>query len=223
MKVVGIDAGYVNFAVCGVDVRDLTRPYYWKNSPLFKGAFSEEKLVHAVYAWINQPDIRELLDNADQIVLERQMTMKFQAVNHCIRFRYFDKTIEVHPRTLGAFFQLPIDRPSKKKESVQLVTRNTAFPVRKGKKDDLADAYLLAAYHVFSRIPKLLEGWVDERPPGRKLSKASRPKGHIGRVPKRAAADGDEPGSGGIKPGPAKRFTIDLVGDLSPLTNDEPA
>lgn len=221
MKVVGIDAGYVNFAVCGVDTRHLARPYYWKNSPLFKGKFSEERLACAVQEWINLPEIRELLNDADHIVLERQLTMKFQAVNHCVRFNYFYKTTEVNPRTLGAFFRLPGDRPSKKKDSVQLVTRNTVFPIRKGKKDDLADAYLLAAYHVFSSNPQLREGWIDERPPGRQLSKPSRPKGQTGRRAKRAAADG-ESGDAGEQPRPGKRLTIDLVGDLV-LTTGEPA
>ncbi len=223
MKVVGIDAGYVNFAVCGVDTRDLTRPYYWKNSPLFTGKFSEERLVHAIQEWINRPDIRELLDGADQIVLERQLTMKFQCVNHCVRFNYFDKTAEVNPRTLGAFFRLPVDRPSKKKDSVLLVTRNTAFPIRKGKKDDLADAYLLAAYHAFSSNPRLQEGWIDERPPGRKLSKPSRPKGQTGRVSKRAAADGDESREREPERRPAKRVTIDLVADTDNFPDGEPA
>lgn len=222
MKVVGIDAGYVNFAVCGLDTRALARPYYWKNSPLFTGKFSEERLVREIQRWINQPDIRELLDGADQIVLERQLTMKFQCVNHCVRFNYFDKTVEVNPRTLGAFFRLPSDRPSKKKAAVELVTRNTVFPVRKGKKDDLADAYLLAAFHAFSSNPTLREGWVDERPPGRQLLKPSRPKGQTGRRAKRAAADGDEPSGGEPKRRPAKRLTIDLVDDVS-LSTGEPA
>jgi hypothetical protein len=222
MRIVGIDAGYVNFAVCGIDTRALARPYYWKNSPLFKGKFSEERLIEAIQHWINQPEIRELLDGADQIVLERQMTMKFQAVNHCVRFNYFDKTVEVNPRTIGAFFRLPADRPGKKKDAVQLVTRNTVFPIRKGKKDDLADAYLLAAFHAFSSNPTLREGWIDERPPGRQLSKPSRPKGQTRSRAKRAAADGESGDSSGHSRRPAKRVTIDLVADLS-LSTGEPA
>lgn len=159
MRVVGIDAGYVNFAVCAVNTEDIYRPYYWKNEPLFTGEFSEERLCQAIHEWTSQPEIREMLDAADVIVLERQMTMKFQAVNHCIRFRWWDKTQEVNPKTFAAFFNFPQTRKEKKKAAVDMVSANTIFPVKKGKKDDLADAYLLALFHIFSTQAFLKEGW----------------------------------------------------------------
>lgn len=147
-KIVGVDAGYVNFAVCAIDTDDLYRPYYWSNTALFKGQFSEERLAHAVYEWIKRPEIKLLLDGADEIILERQMTMKFQAVNHCIRFLYFEKTREVNPKTAAAIFGLPTTRKEKKKAAVDLVGSFCVFPVKKGKKDDLADAYLLSIFPV---------------------------------------------------------------------------
>lgn len=157
--VVGVDPGYVNFAVCGIDTSNPTRPFYWSNTPLFRGTFSEEKLCSALNTWINQPGIKLLLEEADEIILERQMTMKFQAVNHCIRFKYFDKTREVNPNTLRAFFMLPVKRREKKRAAVQLVQKNTVFPITKGKKDDLADAYLLAFYGAVETEPRLGEAW----------------------------------------------------------------
>jgi len=163
MRVIGIDAGYVNFAVCGVNSKDILRPYYWKNEPLFTGEFSEERLCQAINEWTSRPDIRHMLDEADVIMLERQMTMKFQAVNHCIRFRWWEKTREVNPKTFAAFFGLPQTRKEKKKASVDLVGSNTVLPVKKGKKDDLADAYLLALFHIFTSSPILKEGWNDRR------------------------------------------------------------
>lgn len=162
MKVVGVDAGYVNFAVCCVDSKDVRRPIYWKNDALFTGTFSEEKLARAVYAWIKREDIKALLDGADVIVLERQMQKKFQAINHCIRFNYFDKTVEVNPSTLGKDFKLPQDRKSKKKAAVDIVGNNCVFPVKKGKKDDLADAYLLAVHKIFDSHPELRKGFREE-------------------------------------------------------------
>ncbi len=152
-KIVGIDAGYVNFAVCGIATNEAARPYYWVNEALFKGEFSEEKLVHAIFAWINRPAIKELLTEADEIILERQMTMKYQAVNHCVRFLYMAKTREVHPNTIRAFFRLPEKRSAKKKAAVDLVSNRAILPVKKGKKDDLADAYLLAWYGVLEPRP----------------------------------------------------------------------
>lgn len=158
-KIVGVDAGYINFAVCAIASNETARPYYWANRALFKGAFSEEKLVHAVYAWINEPEIKKLLTEADEIVLERQMTAKFQAVNHCIRFLYFGKTREVNPNTVRAFFRLPEKRREKKKAAVELVSNHAVLPVRKGKKDDLADAYLLAMYGAIEAQPHLGNSW----------------------------------------------------------------
>ena len=170
-KIVGVDAGYVNFAVCAFRTDKVTTPYYWTNAPLFKGKFSEERLAQAIYAWITQPEIKQLLDEADEIILERQMTMKFQAVNHCIRFRYFQKTTEVNPKTVGAFFRLPETRREKKKAGVDLVSRHAVMPVQKGKKDDLADAYLLAFYGAVKTQPELGALWLELEQPERKKRK----------------------------------------------------
>lgn len=159
MKVVGIDAGYVNFAVCGLDSQNLFRPYYWKNSPLFTGPFSEERLARAVYEWITDPEVEKLLAEADVIVLERQMQKRFQAVNHCVRFRHFEKTVEVNPNAVGKFFNLPLDRKPKKKAAVELVSSHVVLPVRKGKKDDLADAFLLALFKQIENRRDEKQGW----------------------------------------------------------------
>lgn len=117
MLIVGIDAGYVNFAICALHSDKPKEPVHWTNEPLFTGDFTEEKLCAAVYAWIRKPEIAELLKAADVIVLERQMTMKFQAINHCVRFLYFEKTKEVNPMTMASLFGLPKLRKAKKKGS----------------------------------------------------------------------------------------------------------
>jgi hypothetical protein len=159
-RVVGIDVGYVNNAMCVIDGNS-RKPKYWVNAPLIKGKFTEEKLKKAAYDWVKSPEIKAWLDSADDIVLERQMMKKFEAVNNCIRFLYWEKTIELAPNTVGAYFKLPQDRASKKKAAVALVSVNVPF-VCKGKKDDLADAYLLATFGLFSKNPVLKEGWVHE-------------------------------------------------------------
>lgn len=164
-KIIGVDAGYVNFAICGINTRDIAQPYHWTNQPLFTGKFSEERLVHAVQEWIHRPDIQQLFNDADEIILERQMTMKFQCINHFIRANFFAKAREVNPNTVGAFFSLPIkDRKQKKKQAVDLVTSHTVFPLRKGKKDDLADAYLLAFYGAIESEPLLQNQWAELQP-----------------------------------------------------------
>ena len=136
---------------------------------MFTGKFSEERLVRAVQEWIHTETIQKLFREADEIILERQMTMKFQCINHFIRANFFDKTREVNPNTVGAFFSLPIkDRKKKKKQAVELVTSHTVFPVRKGKKDDLADAYLLAFYGAIESEPQLQNQWVELQPDAKK-------------------------------------------------------
>lgn len=168
-KIIGVDAGYVNFAICGINTRDITQPYHWTKFPLFTGKFTEERLVHAVQEWIHRESIQQLFREADEIILERQMTMKFQCINHFIRANFFDKTREVNPNTLGAFFSLPIkDRKQKKKKAVELVMSHTVFPVRKGKKDDLADAYLLAFYGAIESEPQLQHQWAELQPTSKK-------------------------------------------------------
>lgn len=168
-KIVGIDAGYVNFALCGINTSDISRPYHWSNTALFTGKFTEERLARAMQEWVHRPDIQQLLREADEIILERQMTMKFQCVNHWIRANFFDKTREVNPNTVGAFFLLPVkDRKQKKKKAVELVTSHTVFPIRKGKKDDLADAYLLAFYGAIESEPLLQHQWEELQPTKKK-------------------------------------------------------
>lgn len=158
-KVVGVDAGYVNFAICAIDSDNPEKPYFWVNEPLFKDNFSEEKLCQEIFKWINTPKIKNLLETADQIILERQMTMKFQAINHCIRFLYFGKTKEINPKTFAAFFGLPQTRKEKKKAAVEKVTSRVVLPIKKGKKDDLCDAFLLAMVGILQSRIDLQRDW----------------------------------------------------------------
>ena len=173
MLIVGIDAGYVNFAICALHSDKPKEPVHWTNEPLFTGDFTEEKLCAAVYAWIRKPEIAELLKAADVIVLERQMTMKFQAINHCVRFLYFEKTKEVNPMTMASLFGLPKLRKDKKKAAVELVSFHVLLPIKKGKKDDLCDAYLLAMSHLQQKNPKFFPKWqgVAKEPASKKIKK----------------------------------------------------
>ena len=171
-RIVGIDAGYINFAVCGIRTDDVEHPYYWVNRPLFFGKFSEERLRAALVDWINLPEVRELLDAADEIVLERQMVMKYQAVNHCVFFRYPNKTTIVHPKTIQTFFKLPEGKKAKKKGAVDLVGTRCIFPVKRGKKDDLADSFLLALWAGARSKPSLAQNFLPaEQEKGLKRSK----------------------------------------------------
>lgn len=143
-RVLGIDAGYKNFAYCELQ-EGIKRPFTWKNLALFEGVYDEEKLFAGTMQWCL--DNADLLKSVDRIVLERQMKMKFAVINTVIRSLHYKKTIVVNPLTVGKHYGLPRTRAEKKKAAVNYVSKLCAFPASATrKKDDLADSYLLAHY-----------------------------------------------------------------------------
>jgi len=180
MRILGIDAGYANLAYCEIDTDDHRHPIIWNCCRILEGKYSEKAFFDAVYRWATGELMYRLFQRVDRIVLERQMTPKFAVINVVIRTLYFAKCVEHNPQTVGAYFRLPRDRTSKKKAAITLVSRNAALPAAK-KKDDLADAYLLAIYEMQTHFGLLPEGLEDGRPgihddqpsPGRKRHRHS--------------------------------------------------
>lgn len=160
MRILGIDSGYANLAYCEMESEDHTHPLEWTCCRILEGKYSEKAFFEAAYRWVRRK--RELFERADRIVLERQMTPKFAVINIMIRTLYYDKAVEYNPQTVGAHFGFPRDRESKKRAAVSLVGQNAAFPQVK-KKDDLADAYLLAIYDLQFHFGFLEEGLNDVR------------------------------------------------------------
>lgn len=154
--VIGIDAGYANFAWVAIKDGNWRSPERWCNQRLIT-KYSEEALFEATYHWCQVN--KQLLDSATAIVLERQIEKKFAVMNTVIRTLYFDKTTVVCPQTISANFDLPRTRAEKKKESIALVkTMGCRLPAVK-KKDDLADAMLLAINFLGAQNPELITGW----------------------------------------------------------------
>jgi hypothetical protein len=61
---------------------------------------------------------------------------------------FYDKVRVVHPFTMCNFWGLPRTRAEKKAATVELVRHHIAvFPVS-GKADDLADAWIMAVWHL---------------------------------------------------------------------------
>lgn len=152
-SIVAIDAGYANFACVHIN-GDWRRPLRLTNERLLEGPFNEEALFEATYQWCQQN--KAMLESCDAIVLERQMEKKFAVINTVIRTLHHDKTEERNPRSVGARFGLDVnDRPRKKRQAVELVKRNVPMLSRKkGKKDDMADAFLLAISYLQDHNPK---------------------------------------------------------------------
>lgn len=148
MKVLGIDIGYANLAYCMIDTRYHLRPTHWHCERVYFGGGqpTEDQLIAAMMNWCDVND--EMLQSAHAIVLERQLQDKFKLMNCVVQVRYFAKTFVRGACTVGARFGLPTKRGPKKKAAVALVKKLfTGLPVR-DKDDDLADAALLALYHL---------------------------------------------------------------------------
>lgn len=157
-RVVGIDAGWKNLAICAIDYPNILRPSTWELHQIMEPPYAREKFMGAVQEFFEREDVKALLESADHIVLEKQLQEKYACLNCKVRFAYWEKTVEVHPNSVGKKFGLALDRKTKKKEAVVLAQKNAVFPKRKGKKDDLADAYLLAVYGLH-QLQKPIEGW----------------------------------------------------------------
>lgn len=143
-RVLGIDPGYKNFAWCILE-KDWSRPVRWANEALFEGSYDEEKLWRSIYTWCSRNE--QILNDVDQIVIERQIADAFRIIAATIRtfVRNPGKSVIISPKTISKHFGLPHTRDEKKKAAVKLVERNLRIPVpEKSKKDDYADAFLLA-------------------------------------------------------------------------------
>lgn len=142
-----IDVGYKNFAWCVVDNFSRPAPILHQRQALWhlKRPPQVEEIVDITRAWALAHDVE--IAKCDYVVLERQLRPLYIAMNVVLQTMYYDKVLVVHPSTVGAYWGLPRKREEKKKAGVQLVLE-AGVPLPKGKADDLADAWLMAAYQM---------------------------------------------------------------------------
>ena len=158
-SVLGIDVGYKNFAYCFIRDGRWRKPLIWENISLFQGKYNEKKAFDALLSWTRKE--QDMLRQADAIVLEKQMARKFVIMNTVIRTLFWQKCTEVSPLTISKDFHIPRERLAKKRAAIELASANASFPLgATAKKDDLADAYLLALWHL--KHANSLEGFDDE-------------------------------------------------------------
>lgn len=153
-QIIGIDVGYANLAMCGLDP-DWRNPVIWTNERILEGKYTEEGLWQATFAWCKKH--QELLENACMIVLERQIDDRFKVMNAIIRTLHPSLAVVVAPATIGAKFGLRRTRKEKKEDAIRLVGNNLRI-VDARKKDDLADAFLLAFWGL-QKLEYSAEGW----------------------------------------------------------------
>lgn len=157
VRVCAIDVGSRNFAYCVVDNTNYLTPLVWKREDLWEPIKAQSKhvkptkdeAVQMAHNWcrLNQG----MLDACDLIVLENQLRDCFIIMNTVVHALFYHKVRVLHPMTVGAYFGLPKTRELKKARAVDLVSQVATFDPRETKKDDLADAWLMAVYGLIDK------------------------------------------------------------------------
>lgn len=144
--IIAIDQGYRNFSWVQVDATHWVTPLRWEHEDWWvgrSGVPTINKLRGFMHEWMVRN--KDALEAADKIVLEIQMKKKFSAMNAMVAGRYWDKVVYVSPKTISSFWKLSSYREQKKADAIERVKGFAVrFPDVKCKKDDLADAWLLA-------------------------------------------------------------------------------
>ncbi len=174
MIVVGIDPGIRNL---GWSVYDTDKCHFlsFGRYDLLK---DQPKAKHTKYAELVKDFVdasRDVFDIADAICIEIQMMAKFKVISTAFQCFFWDKAHRVSPRSVRCHFGISTKKYStNKKASVNIVpslpisqkNKNWFQRFDKKKRDDVADAMLIALY------------WSEKQkePPKRKRTTKETPK-----------------------------------------------
>ncbi len=146
MKVIGVDAGYVNmgYAVLHLDGMevDRTRSTIERVTLLRKKHVSHDDMRKAVVKFVGERAAD--FEAAEVIALERQKKALFQIFNTVLWTLFSDKVVFVHPLNMSKVWGLSKIRDQKKQDTIKLARRFVDVPRGKGKIDDACDAAILA-------------------------------------------------------------------------------
>jgi hypothetical protein len=152
MLIVAIDVGIRNIAHCAMEGAGDVRA--WANEALCDGAYAPADTVKHVMAFVERH--RKLLNEADKIVIERQMRVNMRVVEAVLHALFYDKCTVVHARTVKQRYGLCKRNYRLNKEAAvrfveTLLAERPACPWtahfdRSRKQDDLADAYIMALF-----------------------------------------------------------------------------
>ena len=158
LLIVAIDVGIKNLGYCAIRSEPSKLVYEvieWANEQLTEGSYQPMKNVDYIQSFVQRH--AHLLEEAQLIVIERQMRVNMRIIEAVLHALHYDRCIVVPARTIKAHYGLcmrnyrlnklaAVDHVHKLLES----TRSDWLPffVSARKKDDLADAFLMA--HFFS-------------------------------------------------------------------------
>lgn len=149
MLVVAIDVGIKNLAYCAMRDAEVVE---WANEALTEGTYTPMHNVQYVHAFVQRH--ARLLAAADLVVVERQMRVNMRIIEAVLHAMHMAKCKVVQARTIKLAYGLCKGNYRLNKNAavdhVQKLlspgSRAEAIFAQARKKDDLADAYLMALF-----------------------------------------------------------------------------
>ena len=149
--ILAIDVGVKNLAYCAMHKGELQA---WANTQLTATTYVPHETVSYVLAFVREH--RALLDAAELIVIERQMRVNMRIIEAVLHALFFHKVIVTNPRTVKAKYGL-CKRNYRLNKDAAVLWVQTELALRPPcdlsrhfdaakKKDDLADAYIMARF-----------------------------------------------------------------------------
>ena len=162
MIILAIDPGLKNL---GWAVYDTS-----KNSFLSFGRYNllegHPKKMHTKYAFLVRSFIdasKKVFETADKICIEIQMAAKFKVIATAFQCFFWDRSELISPRSVRCHFKISTGNYAKNKKASIAIIPKLEIPLRnkqwfhsfdKNKRDDVADAMLLALYWVNVKLKK---------------------------------------------------------------------
>lgn len=153
MRVLSLDIGLRNMGVVFFDT--VTKQLAWKLVDLYTTTPKvREQKDYCLMTHRMMREYQSFFEDADHILLERQMQARMRVIAASIRSRYFDKTLMIAPILVKRHFATSKgNHADNKKAAINLVmakysiARDPRF-LKLKKKDDLCDALLQADYFI---------------------------------------------------------------------------
>lgn len=165
MIVTSIDVGLINLGIVSAYVSTKTfriskirhcelvnltsLPKYCKREkcPFNKG--KHNTVSH--YLWHLFKKQKRLFDTSDVILVERQPSVGFTNVEQVIQFKYPEKVVLIHPRSMHKFFEIgQLDYEERKSATTKIAWKflsNTKGFGKYARKHDMSDALCMILFH----------------------------------------------------------------------------
>jgi len=164
-KILALDIGIRNLAYCYTEDGV---PVQWENVSIVDGPYVPTDNVSYIHHFVAAH--RGLFEQADTIVIERQMRVNMRIIEAVLHALYFKKTKLIHARSVKQRFGLcRRNYRQNKQAAVEYVQMRlhmcqpewSQWFRQQKKKDDLADSYLMALFFSSDTEPEEDEPRVD--------------------------------------------------------------